>query len=130
MQIGQVMDEVGEAIKAIPELRVFPYFADRVTPPAAVVGFPEIVHDATMARGADRLTLPVALLVSRVDSRTARDRLLALQVQVKAAIEDHEPSAYDSARVTGVVFNHSYPFAGVEYDAAEFTIDIIGSGGQ
>lgn len=130
MQIGAVMDEVAAALATIPTLkgRTFAYLPETAHPPAALVDFPGVEHDVTFGRGADRLTLPVTLLVARVDSRSARDRLLALQGQVKAAIEDRDPVAYHSARVTGAEFNHSYPLGGVEHMAVAFTVDIIGSG--
>ena len=128
MIAGQVMDEIADALRAIPDLRVHGYFPDRITPPAALIDFPDVVFDATYVRGADRMTLPVAVLVSRVDSRTARDRLLLLAGQVKVAVEDHAPTSYDSARVVGQQFNHSYPMAGVEYSAAVFSVDIFGKG--
>jgi hypothetical protein len=130
VNIGAVMDELAAALNAIPTLRAFGYLPERIVPPAVIVELPELTYDSTMARGADRMVLPVTVLVSRVDSRTARDRLLDLQVQVKAVIDDHEPTAYHSARVTGVEFNPSFPLAGVEYSAAVFAIDIIGPGGQ
>lgn len=127
MDIGAVMDEMADALGTIDGLRVFAYFPDRISPPVAVVDFPaELDYDSAFSRGADRIKLPVTVLVSRVDSRTARDRLLGYQESVKAAIEVHTPVAYDSARVTGVEFNHSVPVAAVEYAAATFTIDIIG----
>lgn len=129
MDVGTVMDQVAEGLRAVPDLRVFDFFPDRITPPAAVLDFPDITHDATFVRGGDRLVLPVALLVSQVDSRAARDRLLRLQLQLKAAIEGHEATAYDSARVVATQFNHSYPMAGVEYSAAVLSVDIFGKGG-
>jgi hypothetical protein len=128
VDIAAVMDEVAEALGAIPNLRVFAYFPDRIVPPVAVVDFPKVDFDATFSRGSDQLVLPVTVLVSRVDSRSARDRLLALAGQVKAAIEGAEPTSYDSARVTEVEFNHSVALAAVEYAAATFSVDIIGSG--
>jgi hypothetical protein len=124
------MDDVAAAFATIPTLtgRSHAYFPDRITPPAAVVDFPEVQHDLTFARGADRLTLTAAVLVSRVDSRAARDRLLTLQGQIKTAVESYTPTAYDSARVTETAFNHSYALGGVEYSAVIVTIDIIGQG--
>lgn len=130
MDVGAVMDEVTGALATIPNLRTFAYFPDKVTPPAAVVDFPSVDYDNTFSRGADRVTLPVTVLVSRVDSRSARDRLLTLAGQVKAAIEDAEPTSYHSARVVGVEFNHSFVLAAVEYAAAAFSVDVIGPGGN
>lgn len=54
MNLAAVMDELGAALGTIPGLRVFPYWADRITPPAAVVGWPDpLTYDATMRRGSD-----------------------------------------------------------------------------
>lgn len=128
MNVADVLDEVAAALGTIDGLRAFAYLPDRVVPPAAIVDLPTIEYDATFRRGGDRLTLPVTVLVSRADTRTARDSLLALAGQVKAAVESHTPVAYHSARVQSVEFNHSLTVAGVDYAAASFTVDIIGSG--
>lgn len=127
------MDELGTALQGIGGLRVFPYWAERITPPAAVIGWPDpLTYDATMRRGGDRLDLPVMVLVGKVDSRTARDRVSAYAdgagaASVKAVIESHPPTAYDSARVTQCEFG-VISVAAVEYLAATFTVNIIGTG--
>lgn len=133
MLLSAVMDDLGDALATIPGLRVSPYWADRVTPPAAVIGWPDpLTYDATHRRGGDRAELPLIVLVGKVDARTARDALAAHldgsgPASVKAVVEAHEPTAYDSARVTraevGVI-----SVAGVEYLAATFYLDIIGTG--
>jgi hypothetical protein len=47
------MDDLGAALETIDGLRVFPYWADKIVPPAAIVGFPESLDfDETMGRGA------------------------------------------------------------------------------
>lgn len=125
--------DLGAALGAIDGLRVFDYWADRVTPPAAVVEWPEaITYDATMGRGGDRLTLPVLVMVGKADMRNAWQQLAAYAAgsgasSVKAAIERHPPIAYDSARVTRVEFGVTV-VASVDYLAATFTVDLIGSG--
>lgn len=133
MNLGALMDDLGDALATLDGLRVSPYWADRIHPPAAVVGWPEpLTYDAAMARGADRLELPVIVLTGRVDQRTARDQLARYvdgsgPASVKAAIETHQPSAYHSARVLRAEFS-VITVAAVEYLAATFTVEIIGSG--
>lgn len=133
MNLANVMDELGTALETIAGLRVYPYSAKRITPPAAVVVWPEpYTFDATYSRGGDRCTLPVTVLAGNVDARTSRD-LLAQYADgsgassVKAAIDNHVAAAYDSARTASVEFE-VYTVSGVEYLAATFQVEIIGSG--
>jgi hypothetical protein len=112
---------------------VFPYWADRLVPPAAVLAWPEpLAYDDTMARGSDRITLSLFVMVGRFDARTTRDRLSAYldgsgDTSVKAAVEDGTYTALDSVRVTQATVD-SYTSAGIELLGAEFTLDIIGRG--
>lgn len=76
MNLGDVMDEVAGRLKAIPALRVHPFPADTVNPPAAVVAWPDRYDfDETYGRGSDRLTVPLVVVVARVPDRAARDQL-------------------------------------------------------
>lgn len=133
MDVGAVMDELGTALGTIDGLRVYPYWADKISSPAAVVAFPEAIEfDSTYNRGADTTTLDVLVLVARRDGRTTRDRLGKYAAgdgddSVKAAIEGHTATAYDSARVQRADFGVS-SVAGTEYLAATFTVEIIGQG--
>ncbi len=133
MNLAAVLDELGVALDAISGLRVFAYWADRVTPPFAMVEMPEsITYDTTHGRGSDRLAVKVIVGVGRVDARTARDAVAAYAAgagasSVKAVIEAHEASAWDSARVQSAEFG-MVTVAATEYLAATFTVDIFGSG--
>lgn len=133
MDLAAVMDDLGLALGKIQGLRVYPYSVARVSPPAAVVLWPErIEYDAAMTRGADRVTLPVIVLIGRVDERSARDKLAPLLAgagpeSVKAAVEGHEASSYDSARVISAAPD-SFTSADHTYLGATFNIDIIGKG--
>jgi hypothetical protein len=134
MDLAVVMDDLGSALGRIDGLRVFPFSADKVAPPAAVVLWPErIDYDATMTRGSDRITMPVAVLVGRVDQRSARDALArymdgAGPHSVKAAVESFTgQTSWDSARVKTATPD-SFTSGGVDYIGALFTIDIIGRG--
>ena len=133
MDLFDVSTDLGAALGTIDGLRIFPYWAEKITPPAAVVEWPEsIAYDATMMRGADRLTLPVLVAVGKADMRSAWEQLAAYadgsgSSSVKTAIERHAPISYDSARVTRVEFGITV-VASVDYLAATFTVDLIGSG--
>lgn len=133
MDLGSVMDDLGDALATIEGLRVFPYWADRVTAPAAIVGWPDpLTYDAAMTRGGDRVELPLMVLVGKVDARSSRDALSQYangsgSSSVKAAIESHNAIAYHSARVTRCEFG-VMSVAGTEYLAATFLIDLIGTG--
>lgn len=134
LKLNDVMDDLGSALGSIPGLRVFPYWADKVVPPAAVVGWPDpLTYDQTMRRGSDRVTdLPVFVMVGKVDARTSRDQLAvyadgAGARSVKTVIEAHPATAWDVATVTRAEFG-TVTVGGVEYLSATFYIDISGSG--
>jgi hypothetical protein len=133
MNLADVMDELGIALEVIPGLRIFPYTADKVTPPAAIVMWPDSYEfDRTMQRGSDAVTLPIVVVVGRADARSSRDRLAKYvdgsgSDSVKAAIEDHASDVYDSVRVTSVEFNQ-VTIASIDYLAATFNVDIVAPG--
>jgi hypothetical protein len=136
MLLSAVMDELGTALDTIDGLRVYPYNAEKVMPPAAVVGWPDpLTYDATYGRGGDRVSMPLVVVVGRLDARTTRDRLAKYldgtgAASVKATLEsdDRTYTAFDSVRVTEARVL-AYTIAGAEYFGAEFTLDIIGKGG-
>lgn len=133
MNLGDVMDELSAALGSIDGLREFPYWVDKFNPPCAIVGWPDpLTYDAAMQRGADEATLPVFVVASRVDSRSGRNLLGGYSngsgpTSVKAAIESHTATAYDSARVQRVEFA-TIASNGIDYLAAIFYVDVIGKG--
>lgn len=133
MDIGAVMDDLGLALEQIDGLRVFPYWTDRLTPPAAIVGWPDpLTFDTTFGRGSDRTEIPVHVAVGKHNARSSRDLLSKYADgsgprSVKAAVESHQATAYDTARVVRVEFD-VLTVAAVDYLAATFYIDITGTG--
>lgn len=134
MNVADVMDELGGALEAIDGLRVFPYWADRITPPAAIVGWPDpIDYDMTMMRGGDDLTVPVYVVVGKVDARTSRN-LLAVYLDgsgdksVKAALDGGTYTTCDSVTVKSATVDQ-LSIAAVDYLGAVFSVDIFGKGG-
>ena len=134
MRADRVMDELGAALERIDDLRVYPYVPDRVVPPAAVVGWPEVTYDATMRRGSDTYALTVWVLVGKADARSARDALApyldgAGTSSVKAAIRAGTYAACDSVRVASARVE-PISIADIPYLAAIFDVEVTGTGGN
>lgn len=133
MDLGAVMDEIGDQLDTITGLRVYRYPPGSVQVPAAVVTYPETYsYDETMRRGMDRIVLPVVVMVGAVSDRSSRDKIAAYADgagarSIKTVVEAHTYEACDSVRVQGAEFD-IVSMASVEYLAATFTIDIAGTG--
>lgn len=133
MNLADVMDEIAERLDTITGLRCFAYPPGSISPPAAIVSYPEdYTYDATYGRGMDRLTLPVVVVVGKVSDRSARDQMGAYvdgsgASSVKQVLESGAYTAFDTVRVTGVEFD-TVPIAATDYLAATFDLDIAGSG--
>jgi hypothetical protein len=134
MDVNDVREELGSALAGIEGLTVFPYHAPVIHPPAVVVGWPDpLTYDSTMRRGSDSASFPVVVFVGRSDAESAAAEIGAYlngsgARSVKAAIKAHgSPTSYDFARVASVQVGVS-TVAGVDYLAATFSIDVIGSG--
>ncbi len=132
MDLAAVMDEIGEAVDTIRTLKVTPYPADTVTPPAAVVAFPDITFDETFGRGSDRYVLPVYVMAGGRTALAHRNNMAkyligAGDTSIKAAIESWSFTSCDTVRVMGVEFEET-TFGGVDYPAARFDVDVVGSG--
>lgn len=133
VNIADVMDELGVSLDTVDGLRVFPYSAGRVTPPAAMVLWPDpLDYDSTFARGMDRMTIPVVVLVGMLDARTSRDTLGKYldgsgSHSIKAAVEAGTYAACDTVRVMSAEVQ-AYTVAATTYLGAEFQVDVIGQG--
>lgn len=137
MNLADVMDQVGAQLDTIDGLRVSPFPPDQVNPPFAIVTYPEDINfDATYERGADTMTLPVIVGVGKVSDRASRDKLAAycqgtgatsVKAVLEAGVEAGAYTAFDSLRVQMAEFD-LIKIAAVEYVAATFTLDIIGTG--
>lgn len=133
MNLADVMDEIATRLDTLAGLRVFAHPPGSVTPPAAIVAYPETyTFDATYGRGMDRLTLPVVLVVGKASDRAARDALAAYvdgsgASSIKALIEGGTYTTFHTVRVNGVEFD-PITIGGTEYIAALFDLDIAGQG--
>lgn len=132
MNLNDVMDTVAAQLGRISGLRVFAYPPGSVTPPAAIVSYPDrIDYSQTYGRGMDRIPdLPVVVVVGKASDRTARDRVAAYvsgsgASSVKAVIEGGAYTTFDTVTVTSCDFD-VVTIASVDYLAAMFHLDIAG----
>lgn len=134
MNVAAVMADIATALDTIPDLRAYPYPVDRVVPPVALVELPEeITYDQTFGRGSDSMTIPVAVCVSAQSARSSTEALAAYLDgwgvgSVKGAIEGHNFTTCDSARVTSARVE-PIQVADMIYNGATFTIEVTGRGG-
>lgn len=133
MNIAEVMDDLAVQLTVIDGLRVFEYPPGSLVPPAAVVAYPdEILFDSSYQRGADRLTIPIMVMVGKANDRSSRDRLGIYadgrgSASIKQVIETGRYKAFGSVRVTRATVD-VVTMAGTDYLAAVFSLDIIGKG--
>lgn len=133
MNLAAVMQAVADRLDTIPLLRCFGFPPDSLSPPAAVVSYPDAIRfDQTYGRGMDRMTLPVVLVVGKVSDRSAREQLGAYcdgagASSVKQVLESGTYTAFDTVVVSGADFD-VVTIAGTDYLAATFDLDIGGKG--
>lgn len=137
MIVVDVMAEIGTKLDTISGLRVFPYWADDVPTPAAIVALPdEITFDETYGRGADRIVIPVLVLVAAISDRTGHKEASAYMdgsgaSSVKAKLDSTNTNTYTSCDVVRVASAENSRYksvAGVTLLGVNFTVEIFGQG--
>lgn len=132
MNLTTVMDELGAALGSISGLRVFPYDANKVTPPAAIVDLPEpIEFDETYHRGMDHWTVPVSVVVGGT-GLPARDALGPYISgsgvrSIKAVVDGYTYTSCDSVTVVRAEIAY-LTFGGAQFLGALFDVDVAGQG--
>lgn len=134
MNLEAVAAELATALQTITGLRVPPWGVEKITPPAAIIALPErIDYDSTYGRGSDHFPdLPVIVLVGKPEQRASRKAIAAYAdgagaKSVKAAVEARTYTSCDSVRVAWAEFDNAR-YAGTDYLAAIFHLDIVGKG--
>lgn len=128
------MDELAAALATVTGVRVHSHPPESITPPAGVVSYPAgIAFDQTYQRGMTKFNdLPVVLLAGKAVSRAARDTVTEWSADtgprsIKRAIEARPYASCHVVTVTECSFD-VVTIAGVDYLAATFMLDIVGSG--
>jgi hypothetical protein len=133
MKISQVRAELADRLARIDGLRVFRYVPKTISPPAAVVGWPEPVdYDGTLGRGMDSLTVPVLVAVSDLHAESASDAVDAYldghgPRSVKAVLDGGDYGACDAVIVSEARVE-PISVAGIPYLAAIFDVAVTGQG--
>ncbi|RQW83557.1 hypothetical protein [Micromonospora globispora] len=134
MNLEAIAAELATVLGTIAGLRVPPWGVESISPPAAVITLPDrIDYDSTYGRGSDRFPdLAVVVLVGAATQRSSRKALAAYAdgsgaKSVKAKLEAHTYTSCDSVRVAWAEFG-TPTFAGTDYLAAIFHLDITGKG--
>lgn len=132
MDLNNVVDELTTQLKTITGLRVHSEPPGTVDPPAAVISWPEVDYDGTYARGMDKLTLPLVLVVGKASERIARKTVNAYvngsgAKSIKAVLEAGTYTAFDVVRVVSAAPETDF-IGGVEFLAYVFSLEITGSG--
>lgn len=125
-----------ERLDTVVAGRGFAYPVATLTPPAAVVSYPEkINYDLTYGRGVDKIDdWPIIVVEGKVSDRSATERLYAYAhpvgpKSVKRALEQPGSAAWDDLQVTGCEFD-VVTIAAVDYGAAIFHCTITGQGSR
>lgn len=133
MNLAPIMDEIAQRLKTIGGLRVSAQPPKSISPPAAIVSYPDSVdYDQTYGRGMTNVTgLKVWLVVGNVTDRSARDALAEYvsdtgPKSVKSALEG-AAAAWDDLHVVSAEFD-VLTIAGVDYIAAGLTINLACQG--
>lgn len=132
LDLNAVMDAIGARLVGVTGLRVYDYGADLASPPAAIVSLPKTVeYDVVAGRGADRIVIPITVLVGRISDRAARDQLGAYLAgtgasSIKAAIEGSDSNlggAAQTVRVTEATVD-VVTINAVDYLGASFDLEV------
>jgi hypothetical protein len=134
MNLADVMDEVGKAMATLTGLRVSPWPAASINPPAGYVSYPQSVdYDETYGRGTDQFTdLPVVLLAGEVNSKEARNTVARWAAgsgatSLKQAVEAWSWETCDDVTITSCEFNGE-TIGAVTYLAVIFKATVVGPG--
>lgn len=129
LDLGGVMDAIGTRLATIAGLRVADYPSDAANPPQAIVSLPETVeYDTVMGRGADRVVIPITVLVGKVSDRAARDQLAQYvsgtgSLSVKTAVDGDLGGTAHTARVTEATIS-VVTIQAIDYLGASFSVEV------
>lgn len=132
MRLVDVMEELAVRLRSIKVFRtVFAYPPGSVTPPAAIVSYPDSYNPhSTYARGATEMELSVWVVLAKVSERTTPAELSALiegPTSVITVLESGSYESFDVVTVSNVEFE-TVTIGATDYIAAGFSCDIVGSG--
>ena len=128
--LANVLIGLREALQNIAKLRVYDFPSSKIEPPAAVLSLPETPYDVTLGGRSDEWNMPLWILVSKGDDRSAYKEMTPYleaegERSIRAMIEADR--TLGGACDTCAVINARPQFAsvgGVEFLAIEFTLEV------
>ena len=127
--MAATMDAIAQALADIGISRAYGWPLRSVSPPAAVVAFPEeIRYDRTKSRGTDSTMFPVFLVVGTVVDKAARDALSGYldpesSLSVKTALDGTLDGTVSNAHVSAAR-PQFVDIGEVQYLAATFDVTV------
>lgn len=133
MNFNDVLAEIATKLEAVDGLRITPWDADSVNPPAVLFAVPErVTYDVTYA-GSFSFTLPICVLVGRADARTSRQKINEFisvpgDRSIKATVDNSNTVTYTTCSTVTVssVELDIMRVSSVDYRAAIFNTDVQG----
>lgn len=124
------MTALAARLETIPGLRTALGFPNSISPPVAVVGYPDVRYDLTMRRGGDTLLWEVTLVVGKATERGARVALLPYlrpsgTSSVKEAVDGDVPGVVDFFRVVRARPAQEFAFDNVNYLGVIFEVESV-----
>lgn len=128
-----MMNEVATALGGVTGLRVYPWAQKTITPPGAVLSLPDSIdYHGTYGTGQEMINdLVCVVMLGKASERAALKNLGPYVAgsgakSVKTVLEAYAYTTCHTLTVTSVEFPEM-TLAGVEYLAALFHIDIVGT---
>jgi hypothetical protein len=124
MMLSEVMDGLADLI----DMRnVYPFPAASITPPCALIGYPENVEfDLTFQRGGDTFLFPVWLIVGTsgtIDTRDTLSGYLSGVTSLKEALDGSHD--FGSVRCTDAQISE-VTVAGTTYTGIKISTEVVG----
>jgi hypothetical protein len=104
--ISDIRQGLADALRTIPNLRVFDLVPDNPNPPGIVISLDRVMYDSVFARGCDEYEFILHLIVARADDRSGQIRLEEYVAgsgphSIKAAVES-DPTLTGTAQTVRV----------------------------
>jgi hypothetical protein len=128
--IAEIRDGLADRLETISGLRVHDTWPGQISPPVAIVANGETRYDVTLD-GVDDSTFTITVFVQFANDRVAQDALDAYRSpsgasSIATAVHG-DPTLggiVDFARVVSASPDKITPYAGVEYLACDFTVEV------
>lgn len=126
--LADVMDAISaEIVSAGVVTKAHAYPVGSVTPPCAVVGYPETIDfDAVFGRGSDKAEFPLWVIVGKVHDKSARDaisKLITGATGIKDALDGDLGGAVQTCHVTDCKIEE-IQVGDITYLSAKFMLEI------